>query len=53
MRKYIVILLREQFSISINNSHNWLGQNGYPMWAVKMAGATDDLLGTLIMSCLI
>lgn len=48
-RKYIMILCRGQFSIRINKPHNWLEQNGYLM-AVKMAGTTKGLLGTLTMS---
>lgn len=48
-KKYIMILCRGQFSIRINKPHNWLEQNGYLM-AVKMAGTTKGLLGTLTMS---
>lgn len=48
-RKYVMILCRGQFSIRINKPHNWLEQNGYLM-AVKMAGTTKGLLGTLTMS---
>lgn len=40
-----MILFKEQFSIRLNKSHNFLGQNGHLMWTVKKAGTTEGLLG--------